>query len=34
VQVVTGVVLIVAVLLNTIVNRRVELWARHAAAAE
>jgi ribose transport system permease protein len=34
VQVVTGIVLIAAVLLNTIVNRRVELWARHAAATE
>ena len=34
VQVVTGVVLIAAVLLNTIVNRRVEQWARHAAANE
>jgi ribose/xylose/arabinose/galactoside ABC-type transport system permease subunit len=29
VQVVTGIVLISAVLLNTIVNRRVEQWARH-----
>src|SRR5271163_2543705 len=34
VQVVTGAVLIAAVLLNTIVNRRVEQWARHAVANE
>jgi ribose/xylose/arabinose/galactoside ABC-type transport system permease subunit len=34
VQVVTGIVLISAVLLNTIVNRRVEQWARHDVANE
>jgi ribose/xylose/arabinose/galactoside ABC-type transport system permease subunit len=34
VQVVTGIVLISAVLLNTIVNQRVEQWARHDVANE
>jgi ribose/xylose/arabinose/galactoside ABC-type transport system permease subunit len=34
VQVVTGIVLISAVLLNTIVNRRVEQWARHHVGDE
>jgi ribose/xylose/arabinose/galactoside ABC-type transport system permease subunit len=34
VQVVTGIVLISAVLLNTIVNRRVEQWARHQVGDE
>jgi ribose/xylose/arabinose/galactoside ABC-type transport system permease subunit len=34
VQVVTGIVLVAAVLLNTIVNRRVEQWARVSATDE
>jgi ribose/xylose/arabinose/galactoside ABC-type transport system permease subunit len=34
VQVVTGIVLVVAVLLNSIVNRRVEQWARRGAAED
>jgi ribose/xylose/arabinose/galactoside ABC-type transport system permease subunit len=31
VQVVTGIVLVVAVLLNTVVSRRVEQWSRKGA---
>jgi ribose/xylose/arabinose/galactoside ABC-type transport system permease subunit len=34
VQVVTGIVLVVAVLLNSVVNRRVEQWARRGAAED
>jgi ribose/xylose/arabinose/galactoside ABC-type transport system permease subunit len=32
VQVVTGLILLIAVLLNTVVNRRIEEWARLAGA--
>jgi ribose/xylose/arabinose/galactoside ABC-type transport system permease subunit len=32
VQVATGIVLLVAVLMNTVVSRRVEQWARKGAA--